>query len=274
MRNTLITLALSALLFIGCGGETSTGQNINKSGKTLEKRFAPPSGYTRIPVKANSFASYLRNLPLKPAGSKVKYYDGRIKEDDAYEAVVDMDISKKDLQQCADATMRLRGEYLYSIKAFDKINFTLTNGFKMPYSKWMEGYRVSVNGNKTDWVKKSSPSNTYSDFRKYMDFVFAYAGTQSLTQSLHNKSVKDMAIGDIFIKGGFPGHAVIIVDMAQNKAGKKVFMLAQSYMPAQETQILKNVSPRKQSPWYDGDIGSSLVTPEYLFTTAKLMSWE
>ena len=41
-----------------------------------------------------------------------------------------------------------------------------------------------------------------------------------------------------------PGHVVLIVDMAENDKGEKIFMLAQSYMPAQQTQILINPSDR------------------------------
>ena len=46
-----------------------------------------------------------------------------------------------------------------------------------------------------------------------------------------------MQIGDVLIQGGSPGHAVIVVDMAENPAtGEKLYLLAQSYMPAQDIQ--------------------------------------
>ncbi|MCO5260338.1 MAG: DUF4846 domain-containing protein [Crocinitomicaceae bacterium] len=247
--------------------------SINKTGKTIQTRFNPPSGFERKPVDDNSFASYLRNLPLKPAGEKVKYYNGGLKDDDVYDAVVDMEISNRDLQQCADAIMRLRGEYFYSIQAYDQISFTLTNGFKMDYSEWIEGNRVIVNGNRTTWSKTAEPSNTYKDFRKYMEFVFTYAGTLSLSKSLHSKNIKDIAIGDVFIWGGSPGHAVIVVDIAENGSGEKVFLLAQSYMPAQETQILKNFNDRKISPWYKANIVGKLNTPEWTFDVEQLKTW-
>ena len=44
--------------------------------------------------------------------------------------------------------------------------------------------------------------------------------------------------GDVFIKGGSPGHAVIVVDVAiYPQTGKTVFLLAQSYMLAQQIHI-------------------------------------
>ncbi|MDR0371712.1 MAG: DUF4846 domain-containing protein [Prevotellaceae bacterium] len=246
---------------------------IDAKGMTLQTRFNPPDGFQRKPVDDNSFADFLRNLPLKPAGAKVKYYNGDTKYDDVYDAVVDMDISNRDLQQCADAIMRLRGEYFYAIKAYDQISFTLTNGFKMDYTQWMQGNRVIVNGNKTVWRKTAEPSNTYKDFRNYMEFVFTYAGTLSLAKSLHPKNSRDIAIGDIFILGGSPGHAVIVVDVAENATGEKVFLLAQSYMPAQETQILKNNTDKKLSPWYSANIAERLYTPQWTFEVGQLKTW-
>ncbi|MDR0306347.1 MAG: DUF4846 domain-containing protein [Chitinispirillales bacterium] len=281
-----ITYLLFVCVTLNCCGQTTDKQAesiavtavnnkgvIDEKGMTLQTRFNPPEGFQRKSVDGNSFASYLRNLPLKPAGTKAKYFNGDIKYDDVYDAVVDMDISNRDLQQCADAIMRLRGEYFYSIKAYGQISFTLTNGFEMDYTEWMKGSRVIVNGNKTVWRKTAEPSNTYKDFRNYMEFVFIYAGTISLSKSLKSKDIKNIAIGDVFILGGSPGHAVIVVDVAENKNEEKVFLLAQSYMPAQETQILKNDNDDKLSPWYSANIVEYLYTPQWTFDVGQLKTW-
>lgn len=247
---------------------------INESGTNILTRFNTPKDFNRKPAGRDSFADYLQNLPLKAAGSKVKYYDGSIKYKDVYEAVLEMDIDNKNLQQCADAIIRLRAEYFYSQKAYDKISFTLTNGFRVDYSKWTQGNRVVVKGNQTYWQKSVSPSNNYGDFRKYLNFVFAYAGTLSLSKTLYPKAIKNIDIGDIFIIGGSPGHAVIVVDVAQNTKGERVFLLAQSYMPAQEIQILKNPNDMRLSPWYSANIIDELLTPEWTFKVNHLKTWE
>lgn len=247
---------------------------INAKGCTLQTRFNLPTGFERKPLPANSFGAYLRNLPLKPDGAKVHYYDGTVKTEDVYDAVVNLDIGNKDLEQCADAVIRLRGEYLYALKEYDKIAFNFTNGFNADYSEWIKGNRIVVNGNNVSWRKSAAPSNTYKDFREYMDEVFTYAGTLSLSKSLKSKDIKDIAIGDVFIKGGSPGHAEIVVDVAENAKGEKLFMLAQSYMPAQETQILKNPTSPMLSPWYNLKyIGDVLVTPQWTFTSSQLKGW-
>ncbi len=220
----------------------------------------------------SSFGFFLRNLPLKPSGSNVLYFDGTVKFNrNVYEAVVNLPIGKQDLHQCADAVMRLRADYFYSLKQYDKIHFNFTNGFRVDYSKWRAGYRIAVKGNKTSWVKTAKPSYSYETYWKYLETVFMYAGTASLEKELKTVKISDVQIGDIFIKGGFPGHAVIVVDLVVNlKTNQKMMLLAQSYMPAQELQILKNPNNGSIIPWYATDFGSTLKTPEWTFSSSQL----
>lgn len=246
---------------------TSTHEIVDATGNTVQTRINPPKGYKRVPKPVKSFASYLRNLPLKPHGAEVKLFDGGTKPyGNVYMAVIDLPIGKKDLHQCADAIMRLRAEYLWNEKRYDEIHFNLTNGFKVDYKYWMEGKRVAVKGNKTYWVDKGLVGNSYADFWSYMEFIFTYAGTLSLSKELIPVRLENMQIGDVFIWGGSPGHAVLVIDMAQNGKGDKVFMLAQSYMPAQETQILLNPNNYQGNPWYEvSELMDELYTPEWQF---------
>jgi hypothetical protein len=139
------------------------------------------------------------------------------------------------------------------------------------YSKWRDGYRIVVRGNDAWWVKTAVYSTEHKDFRKYLDTVFAYAGTASLAREMVSVRLADMQIGDVFIQGGSPGHCVIVVDMAQNpETGEKIFMLAQSYMPAQDIHILKNPGNAALSPWYSVDFGEVLNTPEWTFQKGDL----
>ncbi len=247
---------------------------IKPQGTTVRDRIKVPEGFERVGAEPDTFASYLRNLPLKPHGSKVLYYDGREKGRDVHLAVVDMDIGDRDLQQCADAVIRLRAEYLYKQQQYNRIRFNFTNGFDARYEKWMQGKRISVSGNDVSWVDRAEPSNDYQSFRKYLDMVFAYAGTLSLSKELEKVNDADLKIGDVFIEGGSPGHCVIVVDLAEcGDTGERLFLLAQSYMPAQDIHILKNPGNKQISPWYSDDYGNTLVTPEWTFDRDDLMSF-
>ncbi|MBK6612310.1 MAG: DUF4846 domain-containing protein [Chitinophagales bacterium] len=245
---------------------------IDTQGTTIQTRFLPPPGFERMQLPANSFGSYLQNLPLKPHGTAVHYYNGDVKlnhEDKIYAAVVKMEIGNENLQQCADAVMRLRAEYLYAQQRYDDIHFNFTNGFDAQFSKWQQGYRVAVSGNKTTWVKKAPADASYPVFRKYLNQVFTYAGTASLSKELHSILLNDLKIGDVLIQGGHPGHAVIVVDMAVNPStGEKICLLAQSYMPAQEIQILQNPNNNNTQfgAWYAVNDTSPCQTPEWNFT--------
>ena len=237
-------------------------------------RIAPPQGFIRKEI--SGFGDYLRNLPLKPLGTKVKLYDGSVKglQGGAY-AVIDMEIGTSDLQQCADAVMRLRAEYLWHEKRYEDIHFNFTNGMRVDYSKWAQGYRIKVNGNNTSWYKATGEDYSYQTFRKYMNQIFMYAGTASLSKELKSISLSDLQVGDVFIIGGHPGHAMIVVDMAEDYMGNKAILVAQSYMPAQDIHIVTNLKDKAKSPWYIiNRTTKEFNFPEYHFNSSQIMRFQ
>lgn len=209
-----------------------------------------PEGCTRLPFKKGSFGHWLRNVALK-RDNQVFLYDGRLKPNqEAQYAVMDISVGNKDLQQCADAVMRLRAEYLFEQKLFSEIAFSDNLGKK---------YTWTGGDNKTG-------------FSKYLDRVFGMCGTASLEKQLHTATLQNIKPGDVLIKGGFPGHAMIVVDVAVNKKGERWFMLAQSYMPAQDIHVVKNPDA-DNSPWYKADELQPVTTPEWTFTPNQLRKW-
>jgi len=243
---------------------------VQKKGETIKTRFAVPKSFKRVITSSNSFEYYLQHFKLKPINSKVHLHNGALKNrQDVHEAVLDISVGTRDLQQCADATMRLRAEYLHQQKQYDAIHFNFTNGFNVAYSKWRKGFRLKVKGNKVSWYKTNKESTSYKSFQQYMQWIFMYAGTLSLSKEMKPITIKNMRIGDVFIQGGSPGHAIIIVDMAKNDT-ETLFMLAQSYMPAQEIHILKNLNAVAISPWYSTKGLETVNSPEWRFTKNDL----
>lgn len=245
------------------------------TGSTIASRFHPPAGYQRIPASHGSYASFLRSLEVKPHGAAVRLYDGSLKANQsAQAAVLDIDVGSKDLQQCADAVMRLRAEYLFATGKANQIHFNFTNGFRADFSKWAEGYRITSRGNTTAWRKTAAAAADHASLRRYLDLVYSYAGSFSLSRELQPVAWKNMQPGDILIIGGSPGHAETVMDMAVNAKGQKVFLLSQSYMPAQDIHILNNPTNSELSPWYAlGEAPYTVITPEYHFSTSDLMRW-
>ena len=113
------------------------------------------------------------------------------------------------------------------------------------------------------------PTRNYGG-RQYLNAVFTYAGSASLAREL--TAIADpsrVRPGDVFIRGGFPGHAVLVADVAENTAGERVFLLVQSYMPAQDIHVLTNPGA-PGSAWYPARKNGSLETPEWTFSYTEL----
>lgn len=237
--------------------------------QALENRFSAPRGFQRVPVQKDSFAEWLRGLPLKPGKPDVLLYNGQPKRNqDAHAAVVDMPLSRKDLHQCADALMHLRAEYLFQRGLSGQIAFHSTSGDLLQFSRWQAGQRPEVRGNRILWTQRRPADASYESFSQYLEFVYTYSGTISLARDTKPAALKDLQIGDIFLQSGSPGHAVIVVDLAKGY-GTSAFLLAQSYMPAQEMHILRN--KEQGGEWYRADqIGRELVTPEWTFQKDSL----
>lgn len=209
-----------------------------------------PPGFER--VAADPFGLFLRNTALKK-DKTVYLFDGTLKYNQGAQfAVLDITTGNRDLQQCADAVMRLRAEYFYAAKQFDQIGFIDNNRksyrFNAPYSR--------------------------EHFSKYLQQVFGMCGSASLAKQLKPVTVFSKIMpGDVIIRGGFPGHAVLVMDVVENAAKEKLYLLAQSYMPAQDIHVLINPMDPILSPWYKVTDSKTIETPEYLFYTRELKRW-
>lgn len=244
---------------------------LNEEGSTLESRFLVPDGYVRVEAAHGSLTEFLRGYGLKEDGSPVLLYNGKKKgNQNAHAAVFKLPIEEENLQQCADSIMRMYAEYFYQTGQTEKIAFRFSNGFLAEYEKWRQGSRIKVDGNDVYWVNTASYDDSYKGFQSYLRMVFAYAGTQSMMSESYEISAENLAVGDVFLKGGSPGHVVMVVDVCQKENGKKAFLLAQGYMPAQEFHVLKNPE-HKEDPWYyEEELAYPFHTPEYTFEEGSL----
>jgi hypothetical protein len=215
-----------------------------------------PTGFHRISAPERSFCTWLRNVPLKKDRT-VYLFDGTPKRNqDAQFAVLDISVGHTDLQQCADAVMRLRAEYLYASGDLQKIEFKTGQGVRLNFLEWCTGDRARRR------------------FDRYLKRVFEYCGTWSLERQLRLRHLDAISAGDVLIKGGFPGHAMLVVDIAEDGSGHRIYLLAQSYMPAQDIHIVRNLAEPGISPWYRADPAETQIeTPEWTFTTNQLRTW-
>ena len=211
--------------------------NGRTSTRTLQTTISPPPGFQRTKVEPGSFAAWLRDLPLMPAGSLVHWKNGAEKpRQDLHEAVIDMDVLTWN-QQCSDSILRVRGEWL-----------------------WATGQQAKL----TEQLGVPWHGSTRQDFERYLGQVFASRGTPNMAQ-LPKKAGK-VEPGDIVAQPGGPGHAMLVVDTADDAQAHRVILLAQGYMPAQEFHIVKDFWGKPNlSPWYREELldGAGLETPSW-----------
>jgi hypothetical protein len=227
-----------------------------------------PAGYSRVEINLNSFQEWLRYLPLLKDQDKVRLFDESLKSNqNAHYKIIDIDVGERDLQQCADAIIRLYSEYLYSQGKYADISFNFTSGDRASFIDWGNGQRPIIRDNVVEWKQQATYDRSYQNFRKYLITVFAYAGSYSLAKEMKDvEELSDIRIGDVFLQGDFPGHGVIVVDLAINQLTNDfIILLAQSYMPAQDIHILKNLNNISLSPWYHVGSTNKLYTPEWTF---------
>jgi hypothetical protein len=242
--------------------------------QSLRERIPPPVGYVRAPLAAGSFGAWLRELPLEPGHSVVHLYDGTAKASQSlHVAVIAIDVGKRDLQQCADAVIRLRAEYMFANGQAETVCFRAVSGDAMPYASYRRGLRPPK-GRASPWTAQAAPDPSWTGFRTYLDRVFGIANTASLARELEAvRDPRSVTAGDVYIEGahgGRFGHAVLVLDVAQNAAGERVFLIAQSYMPAQDMHVLINPHEPQLGAWYRSPADGSLETPEWSFPSGSL----
>jgi hypothetical protein len=232
----------------------------------LEMRFPAPAGFRRVPLPEDSFAAWLRALPVIKGEAVVKSYDGRALRAPAA-AVVPLDLGRGDLQQCADSILRLHAEYQWQRGTADGLSIHFTSGDPSNWQAWRAGERFDIAGSRVKRVQTGPVANTHLEFRKWLQHSFLYAGTRSLKLDAQAVPVADpLQPGDFFVSPGSPGHAVVILDVAQAPGKPPVALLGQGFMPAQSFHVLKDQGPHVIEGWFvlpaaDGELRNPSWSP-------------
>ena len=212
---------------------------------SLEQRFPPPPGYARVPVLPKSFGEWLRSLPLAAPDTPVVTHAGDplFQPNDEYvAAVVAIDVGAGDLQQSADAVVRLHAEWLWSTDQLDALNYRSVTKLDLPFSRWAKGQRLLASGPNVFWVVKSKPREpTYADFRQYIDAVMLWTNNVSLAaRATHVSDPAALVAGDFFVQARGKGHAILVLDVAQKPTGERVALLGQALQsPAQSIHVMR-----------------------------------
>lgn len=223
----VVCVASSVVCWVCFGGQTS-----NPHGYATIGDIPAPWGYERVAGEDTAYTGFLRSLPLKARGAKVRLYTGGMARYQSLNyAVVNLPLLSN-AEQCADACMRLRAEYLYGSGQYGRIHFQDVNGKRLNYGG----------------------GHSRAAFERYLRHVYGVASTFSLSRELATRPLSDMQPGDVFVyparNGGRYGHAMMVVDVAVSKDGQKAFLLAEGNMPARNIHVVRNFENPSLSPWF------------------------
>lgn len=249
---------------------------LNKDSLTIKSRVNIPEGFKRVVYPNGSFQNYLRNYKLKPFGSKIiNYDDSEYYWQFGHIGILDIPVPKNGLQQCADALIRIRSEYLWANNRKGEIGFNFTSGHYCSWKQYAEGYRPKIKGSKVTFHKTASKNHSKENFYKYLNLIYMYSGTLSLYNELPKiNNANDLKIGDMLIRGGSPGHIVMICDEVINTTGDKLFLLFQGNTPAQSVHLVKNLENINISPWYSLEKDNIIPVSNYTFGSSKFVHFK
>ena len=268
-------------LFILIAAGCSRGDILDRldlTAETVRGRVLAPEGYSWVQEPEGSFGAFLQDFPLERHGTKILDFRNKpIRHQSDHVAVLRIDVGSKDLQQCADAIIRLRAEYLWQQKRYDEIRFQFTSGDVLTWNDYKNGIRPRVSpSNQVRYIATAPFDDTYANFRRYLETVFIYAGTISLNrETVRIGPGQDIRPGDLLVTPGSPGHAVLVIGQAVNSRGEKKYLLAQGNTPAQSIHLLANPYSRKYNPWYAlHPSRNPTITARYVFKKTTLRRWQ
>jgi len=237
----------------------------------------PPESFHWQEEAKDSFGEFLQNILVENDEFQILDFHGiPIANQGNHVAVLKYDVGTKDLQQCADAVIRMRAEYLYAQKRFDEIAFHFTSGDLFSWNDYKRGIRAIVGKSKVTFSKLAGYDDSYPNFRRYLDALYMYAGTISLyNETLPVKNDSLLQAGDIIITPGSPGHAVLIIGCAVSNQGEKLFLLAEGLTPAQSIAINTNPLAPEINPWYHLTVTApTTTTANNVFLRTMIHSFE
>lgn len=207
-----------------------------------------PAGFIRYEGKDARYTAFIRNLPLLPADSILRYYDGSPNDSLArfnYRRIA-LPLLKQS-EQCADVCMRLRAEFLFTTRQFFDIRFSDTRHHVLRYNF----------------------GNNHPALNRYLKRVFEVANTESMKASMPVRKLADIQPGDVFLYDAKSrpssqyGHAMMVADVAVHPAtGRNAILLLEGSTPATNIHLVKNLADPSHSPWFILENNTSTAKPD------------
>lgn len=209
----------------------------------LSKRIKPPVGFKRVAAKRGSFAHWLRGLPVAPKGTPVASADSSVvlaADHPNLAAVIALQPHNSTLLSGANIMLRVRAEYCWAAGDKDRLVFHFTSGQAASWEAWAAGLRPMADGRSIRFHNTAIVDDSRESFCGYLEMVFSYASSMSLLDDTRRVEDDTIAAGDIFLRPGRQGHALMVLDVAANSRGQVRVLLGEGGTPAQTFHVICN----------------------------------
>ncbi len=221
-----------------------------KSYQPLIDRIPPPAGATRVYAAAGGFADWLRFLPVLPEDAPVMTAKRETilpADHPSLAAVIALQPQTTRTLTASNILIRLRAEYLWATGRAEQAAFHFASGYLSSWHEWAEGHRPMVRGRNVTLSRSAPADSSRTNYCGYMESVFRYGNFDSLWHDTDKAADFSVEGGDVFLRRGRGGHAVMVLDVATDPQGRVAVLLGQGGSPPQTFHVLRGTDG---SPWF------------------------
>src|SRR6185295_16535169 len=166
---TVLLFAISSCSAPENNNETRPTEKITGINPENIRGISLPQGFNYVKDGDSIYSNWVLYLKLKK-NKTVYLYNGKLKSNqDVQYGVLNIDIGKKDLIQCADAAMKLRADHLFEKHLYNQIKFISTSGNELSFENWLKGMRWKVQGAKlVSYNTHNEERNIQQEYTSFM----------------------------------------------------------------------------------------------------------
>jgi len=199
-------------------------------------------GFSRVEASPDGFGDWLRHLPVAKDGTPVT--TARLKlvlaaDHPNVAAVIALQPHSERLLSSSNMLIRLRAEYAWTAGRTRGLAFHYTSGHRSSWRAWSDGMRPRVDGRGVVFRRMGMEDASRSSFCGYLETLFRYASSYSLLDDTRQAEDRAIGAGDVLLRPGRPGHALMVLDVVTNTSGEVRVLLGQGGTPAQTFHVLR-----------------------------------
>jgi hypothetical protein len=171
----------------------------------------------------------------------------------------------------ANILVRLRAEFLWASGKAESAEFHFTSGHLSTWKEWASGLRPTVSGKNVSVAKTAPPDESRTNYTGWLESVFRYGTVYSLFKDTEPAKDREVEAGDVLLKLGRPGHALMVLDVAKNAQGQVKVLLGEGGTPVQTFHVPRG---KDGSPWFSLGKGQAIeLGPKGGYQLKDLYRW-